>query len=160
MAEMKLSRIASAVSLLLAVSACDDSSSSSESAPAVDLQGTWLHHEGSELRDRLRFQGDQVVHQSYRMRCQLSQTEGTWTLQGNILRVTSDTSWSRNYDPDAKDSASFCAWEPSGMLQETGSRWVELANITASSFDMKTREITVKDGASTVVVVIEHYLRQ
>jgi hypothetical protein len=159
MLEMKLSRILSAIPLLLALSACDDSSSTSTTPPAVDLQGTWLHHESSELRDLLRFQGDRVHHESYRLRCQLSQTEGTWTLQGNILRVTPDTVWSRGYEPDSRDSASFCASEPRPVTV-TGSLRMELANVGASSFDVKSHKFTVTETGMTDSVIVEHYVRQ
>lgn len=156
--DMNISRFLCALPLVLALSACEESSSSS-TTPAVDLQGTWLHHEGSDLRDLLRFQGDSIHHESYRMRCQTGLTEGTWTLQGGILRVTSDTSWVRNLDPDAKDSASFCAWEPSEVTV-TGSLRMELADVTSSSFDVKSHTFTFKDGVSTDSLIIEHFVRQ
>jgi len=159
--EMKISRFSCAIPVLLALAGCEDSSSSSSGSdtPSIDLQGTWLHREASELRDRLQFQGDRVQHESYRMGCQVSLTRGTWTLQGNILRVMPDTAWARSYDPDSRDSASYCAWEASEVTV-TGTLSRELANIASSSFDLKSHKIKITEAGMTDSVILERFVRQ
>lgn len=169
---MRFSRILCPILAALALASCDSentatgatSPSTSSSTPSAStsgtgFEGTWLYRESADEHDLMVFKGSQLRHESFLKGCQISLTEGTWTLQGQYLMVTPTTVWTRSYDPDAKDSAAVCAVGPS-LVTVTGTLPRELANVTASSFDLKTRKISFTDSGSTVTVILEHFVRQ
>lgn len=157
---MDLSRSAYPLLALLALAGCQEENTQTTTAPSgIALEGTWLYRENSDEHDLMHFKGSQLRHESYLKGCQISLTEGTWTLQGQYLLVTPTTIWTRSYDPDAKDSAAVCAVGPS-LVTVTGTLPRELANVTASSFDLKSHKITFTDSGTKDSVILRHFVRQ
>jgi len=155
--------IATALLAAIFLSACDDPDSGSPAAAptnsfSVGLDGSWSHHEGSELTKRYVFKGETFSYRSYFKKCLISEDSGSYSTLGDNLMLTPVLVHSRGYSSDAKDSSEACG-NAMGTATVFGTMPLRREAVTTTSFTTVTIKFEFTESGSTTSEVRTVYTR-